>query len=144
MFSLTTLSKYLGQRATRLFIRRSSKVSALTLLFSLALGSLSYPGIVSAHTKSSSCSGSGQILSGEGRGGIVSLVLSRSRAGSDMYNIQLRRDYFGGDSFSIRPYSTISRSYGSWIAEEISSSQMFLTLQHRQPYAVVSYVLRCR
>ena len=151
---LSTLSKCLKQKAASgplLRLAKASlvkinlvKVPAWTLLLSLAAGMLSSADAAKAYSKSSWCSGSGQILSGEGRGGTLSLALEKSYVGSNEYIIELRGDYFGGDRFRIRPYSTISRSYGRWIAEEISNSEMFLTLQYSQPYLVVSYVLSCQ
>jgi len=143
MFSLTASLASFRQTAARLFSHRFIRVPALALLCSLMVSPIKDLNAVKAYVKSSTCTGTGQILSGEGRGGIVSLALSKHYVGNNTYDIQLGNDYFGGDRFSISPYSTRSRSYGSWIAEEINNSEIFITLQYRQPYVVVSYVLNC-
>ncbi|MBE9060111.1 hypothetical protein [cf. Phormidesmis sp. LEGE 11477] len=91
-----------------------------------------------------SCRGNGQILRGEGRGGIVSLSLNRRFAGGSTYEIRLHPNYFGGDTFNISAYSSNQRRYGRWTAEEISRNQIVLIFeQERSPYVVVSYVLNC-
>lgn len=152
---LAVFSNRLKQTVARFVLFRIAKVSACTLLFSITSGLLVGPDEViahnavhtmahtTAHTKGASCSGTGQIISGEGRGGIVSLALSKRHEGGGAYSIQLRDDYFNGDSFRIRRGAVTSRPYGSWIAEEINSNEVFLTLQHSRPYLVVSYSLSC-